>query len=159
MSNITRFFLFLRKSRLGVNQFSISSTDKTAGTLIDFAGTSCPATYLLVPTTQTNVSRTTYATLFAAIGVQWGAGDGSTTFGLPWFPANYSSVQASGNVGTQTVGQVISHSHGMGGSMQLYGVAGGGSAVLTQLSPQDTSSTGGGANLAAGVRVLKCIKL
>lgn len=29
------------------------------------------------------VSRTTYANLFAAIGVDWGAGDGSTTFNLP----------------------------------------------------------------------------
>lgn len=29
------------------------------------------------------VSRTTYATLFAAIGTTWGAGDGSTTFHLP----------------------------------------------------------------------------
>ena len=29
------------------------------------------------------VSRTTYATLFAAIGTTWGAGDGSTTFNVP----------------------------------------------------------------------------
>jgi len=31
----------------------------------------------------TNVSRTTYANLFAVIGTNYGAGDGSTTFGLP----------------------------------------------------------------------------
>ena len=30
-----------------------------------------------------NVSRTTYAKLFAAIGTTWGAGNGSTTFTLP----------------------------------------------------------------------------
>ncbi len=29
------------------------------------------------------VSRTTYTTLFAALGTTWGAGDGSTTFNLP----------------------------------------------------------------------------
>jgi microcystin-dependent protein len=29
------------------------------------------------------ISRTTYATLFALIGTNWSAGDGSTTFGLP----------------------------------------------------------------------------
>jgi microcystin-dependent protein len=29
------------------------------------------------------VSRTTYAALFDAVGTTWGAGDGSTTFGLP----------------------------------------------------------------------------
>lgn len=31
----------------------------------------------------TNVSRTTYAALFAVIGTTYGVGDGSTTFGLP----------------------------------------------------------------------------
>jgi len=30
-----------------------------------------------------NVSRTTYAELFAKLGTSWGSGDGSTTFGLP----------------------------------------------------------------------------
>jgi len=29
------------------------------------------------------ISRTTYASLFAAIGTTWGAGDGSSTFGIP----------------------------------------------------------------------------
>lgn len=29
------------------------------------------------------ISRTTYAALFAAIGTVWGAGDGTTTFGIP----------------------------------------------------------------------------
>jgi microcystin-dependent protein len=48
-----------------------------------FAGpeASVPATWY--PCFGQLVSRTTYAGLFAVIGTLWGAGDGSTTFGLP----------------------------------------------------------------------------
>ena len=35
------------------------------------------------------VSRTTYATLFTAIGTQWGTGDGSTTFNVPDFRGSF----------------------------------------------------------------------
>ncbi|MBC7419133.1 MAG: tail fiber protein, partial [Bdellovibrio sp.] len=130
-----------------------------AGTIIDFAGTACPSTYLILPLVATNVSRTTYSTLFAAIGTTWGVGDGSTTFGLPFFAADYAAVRANGNVGTTTVGQVIAHTHDLPGTIQLYGTSVGDSGVLTQISSQATTSTGGSANLAAGSRVLKCIKL
>jgi microcystin-dependent protein len=51
------------------------------GALIDFAGASPPAGWLLCYGQQ--VSRTTYSTLFAVIGTQYGAGDGSTTFNVP----------------------------------------------------------------------------
>ena len=52
-----------------------------AGTVYMYAGATAPSGYLLCD--GSNVSRTTYATLFAAIGTSYGAGDGSTTFGLP----------------------------------------------------------------------------
>jgi microcystin-dependent protein len=51
------------------------------GTLIDFAGATAPTGYLVCD--GSSVSRTTYADLFAVIGTLYGAGDGSTTFGLP----------------------------------------------------------------------------
>jgi hypothetical protein len=130
------------------------------GTIIDFAGASAPSGYLLCPTAATNVSRTTYAALFAAIGTTWGAGDGSTTFGIPWFPADYAAVQANGNVGTNSVGVVLAHTHSIplnagSGSTYAYGLSAGNSA--TQLSVGQTPA-GGSANLAAGVRVLRCVK-
>jgi microcystin-dependent protein len=46
-----------------------------------FAGTTAPAGWLFCYGQA--VSRTTYAALFAVIGTRFGAGDGSTTFGLP----------------------------------------------------------------------------
>lgn len=54
------------------------------GTIIAYAGPTIPTGYLVLPTAATNISRTTYAALFAAIGTYFGAGDGSTTFGMPY---------------------------------------------------------------------------
>lgn len=51
------------------------------GTIIWSAATSAPSGYLLC--NGATVGRTTYPQLFAAIGTTFGAGDGSTTFGLP----------------------------------------------------------------------------
>lgn len=136
----------------------LSTAGKAIGELFEFAGTAAPAGSLICPTAATNISRTTYAALFAAIGTTWGVGDGSTTFGMPWFPANYSSVQASANVGTQTVGDNLAHTHGgaiiktsdfsYGGGGSIYAIGNGG----------NVSTTGSAANFPAGVRVLKCVK-
>ena len=52
-----------------------------AGSLIYYAGSVAPAGYL--EANGALLSRTTYAALFAAIGIIYHAGDGSTTFGLP----------------------------------------------------------------------------
>ena len=51
------------------------------GTVLAMATTGAPAGYLICDGSA--VSRTTYATLFTAIGVMYGPGDGSTTFNLP----------------------------------------------------------------------------
>ena len=131
-----------------------------AGAIIDFAGVSAPSGFLACPLVATNISRTTYAALFAAIGTTWGAGDGSTTFGMPYFPADYAAVQANGNVGTQTTGEVKSHSHlynDFNNSSSITRDVGGSDSIT--LIPHQTGLTGGSANLAAGVRVLKCVKI
>ena len=64
------------------------------GSIIDFAGTALPAGFLVCNGNQ--VSRTTFANLFAVIGTLWGIGDGSTTFNLP----NLSGVVTAGSGGT-----------------------------------------------------------
>jgi hypothetical protein len=125
------------------------------GTLITFAGSAAPSGYLKCPVNPATVSRTTYANLFAAIGTTWGTGDGSTTFGIPWFPADYTLVQMNANLATATVGQVISHSHS--GGFTAYNEAGPGPGPNTG-SPTQTGGTGGNANYPAGVRVMICVK-
>jgi microcystin-dependent protein len=57
------------------------STPALTGSIIAYAGTTTPSGYLECD--GANVNRTTYASLFAAVGVTWGAGDGTTTFTLP----------------------------------------------------------------------------
>lgn len=51
------------------------------GLISDYGGSSAPSLWYLCY--GQNVSRTTYAALFAVIGTTFGSGDGSTTFGLP----------------------------------------------------------------------------
>ena len=128
------------------------------GTLIQWAGATAPTGYLTCPTTATNISRTTYAALFTAIGTLWGVGDGSTTFGLPYFATGQVGVQVgAGTVGTNTVGDVLAHTHTYSASNAL------GSALLSggpdpTNATTNTGSTGGTANLAAGNRVMYCVK-
>lgn len=52
-----------------------------AGSILMFGGTTAPTGWLLC--NGSAVSRTTYATLFTAIGTNYGVGDGSSTFNLP----------------------------------------------------------------------------
>jgi microcystin-dependent protein len=131
------------------------------GTLIDFAGSTAPDGYLACPLVATNISRTTYADLFAVIGTTWGVGDGSTTFGMPYFPADYATVQSNANVGTQTTGKVKNHTHQYGASPGV-GAAGGATPIIyngaTYATSNPNSPEGGTDNLAAGVRVLKCVR-
>lgn len=53
------------------------------GSVIQFAGAAAPTGYLLCDGSAVN--RTTYATLFTAIGTTYGAGDNATTFNVPDF--------------------------------------------------------------------------
>lgn len=51
------------------------------GSAVEYYGSTAPAGWLFAAGQE--VSRTTYAALFAAIGTTYGVGDGSTTFNLP----------------------------------------------------------------------------
>lgn len=136
-----------------------------AGTIIAFAGSSVPTGYLQCATTVTNVSRTTYADLFAAIGTAWGVGDGSTTFGIPYFANGFVPVQ--GTVAVSTTGSLISHSHktALESSTAPYGVDSGnltngitGASISSSYPATLTQATGGTNNLAAGMGVKFCVK-
>jgi hypothetical protein len=139
-------------------QAALASLAVPPGTLIQWAGATAPAGYLTCPTTATNISRTTYAALFTAIGTLWGAGDGSTTFGLPYFAAGQVGVQAgAGTIGTNTVGEVLAHTHTYTSAYSLGSAYLSGGVDPTRASA-NTGSTGGSANLPAGNRIMYCIK-
>jgi microcystin-dependent protein len=64
-----------------VSNLESFASNAAAGTITIFGGDVPPTNWLLCDGSL--VSRTTYASLFAAIGTRYGAGDGSTTFALP----------------------------------------------------------------------------
>lgn len=128
------------------------------GTIIAFAGTSAPAGFLALPVTATDISRATYAALFAAIGTTWGVGDGSTTFGMPFLIEGHVPVQADGNVANATSGTNLSHTHAAG---TTFTVAAGGAQNVRVINQTGnvTGASGGTYNLAAGNKMLWIIKV
>lgn len=95
------------------------------GAIQAYVGTTAPTGWLLCD--GSDVSRATYADLFDLIGTTFGAGDGTTTFGLPNLkgrvPVGLDSAQtefdALGETGgakthTLTTAELPSHSHGDG---------------------------------------------
>lgn len=92
------------------------------GSIIPFAGLDMPANWL--PCMGQELSRTTYADLFAKIGTIYGTGDGSTTFNLPDLRGRVtvgvdvrdSDLESIGNTGgekehTLTVDEMPAHDH------------------------------------------------
>jgi microcystin-dependent protein len=73
-----------------------------SGCIMQYAGSSAPSGWLIC--NGSAVSRTTYANLFAVIGITYGNGDGVTTFNLP----NFSGAVALG-VGSNTEHGSTSH--------------------------------------------------
>lgn len=71
------------------------------GSFIYYGGTDVPEGYLLC--NGANVSRTTYAALFAVIGTKYGEGDGSSTFTLP----NLDGRVLQGTTDTSEVGTYL----------------------------------------------------
>lgn len=78
-----------------------------AGTVAFTAASAAPTGWLLCDGAA--VSRTTYAALFAAIGTQYGVGDGSTTFNVPNMkgrvPVGLDSADSSFDTRGETGGQ------------------------------------------------------
>lgn len=99
-----------------------------------------------------NVSRTTYAALFAAIGITWGAGDGSTTFTLPDFRRrvpvgmNGTGTGVLGNTVGSTGGleTTEAHTHGAGSFFVGGGPNAGGGPNITIADNAGGSSSGVG---------------
>ena len=87
---------------------NVTGTSNTtpAGAIMQYAGSSAPTGWLLADGSA--VSRTTYATLYSAIGTTYGSGNGSTTFNLPNLkgsaPVGYDSSQTEFNTLGKTGG-------------------------------------------------------
>lgn len=80
------------------------------GVMLEYGGVTAPSGYLMCDGTA--VSRTTYAALFTAIGVAFGAGNGSTTFNVPDYRGRVGL--GSDTMGTSAAGLITLASSSMG---------------------------------------------
>lgn len=88
------------------------------GSIMAYAGSSDTGAFLLCD--GRDISRSTYASLFAIIGTTYGSGDGSTTFNLPDTRGLFlrgagsqtiSGIAYSGTLGTKQGDQMQGHRH------------------------------------------------
>ena len=93
-----------------------AASDTPAGTVIYTARSTAPTGYLKA--NGAAVSRSTYATLFAAIGTVYGAGDGSTTFNVPELRGEFArglddgrGIDTSRALGSAQAQSYQSHNH------------------------------------------------
>lgn len=107
-------------------QLANSSGAIPSGTVMQTAAAAAPAGWLLMQGQA--VSRTTYPTLFAAIGTTYGAGDGVTTFNLPdgrgRFLAGFDPGNATGRLNAAVAGSVNGGILGAVGGEQYHYLSG-----------------------------------
>lgn len=105
----------------GTNTFAPSAgLTAPVGTVMDFAGAAVPAGWLLC--FGQAVSRTTYTSLFQALGTAWGAGDGSSTFNLPDCRGRFrAGIDNMGGTAANRLNSVVTSALGASGGSQFIG--------------------------------------
>jgi microcystin-dependent protein len=147
-----------------VGSTTLASFGIPAGAVMSFAMNSAPTGWLAADGSA--VSRTTYATLFAAIGTTYGSGDG-TTFNLPDLRGYFvrgsgtnSDGTESGSFGAKQADDFKSHTHtfrGYGVTLLANG-ANTASGTNTQNYTISTNATGGIETRPKNIAMLYCIK-
>jgi microcystin-dependent protein len=137
---------------------------QSPGEVAFFARSTAPSGWLKAD--GANVSRTTYAALFAAIGTTFGVGDGSTTFTLPdmrgEFPRGWDDgrgVDAGRAMGSWQDDAFEAHSHTI--STQA-GTNAGANVAQTDRGGAEfrsTSVAGGSETRPRNIALLACIKI
>lgn len=111
------------------------------------------------------ISRTTYATLFAAIGTTFGAGDGATTFNIPDLRGEFirgfdngRGIDSGRNLGSSQDDEFRSHTH----TVKNYGStpfdAFGGDGASLNRGSKETEFSGGNETRPRNIAMMYCIK-
>lgn len=132
---------------VGTGSIYNESGEIMAGQVIYVAGSAMPSGYL--ECNGATVSRTTYATLFEAIGSTYGAGDGSTTFALPDLRGEFMrgadrgrGVDAGRAIGSAQGDAIRNIAGNMGASIGNAGASG--AVAVDVMNPNSASANPGG---------------
>jgi len=145
--------------------WSLLSALLPAGAVVPFAMYYVPPGFLMANGAE--VSRTTFASLFSAIGTIYGVGNGSTTFNLPDLRGEFIRGYDAGRgvdpgrwVGNFQGDQLGSHAHTYDRPSIVGGTQGvGGNLSLPQVNGGSwTGSTGGNETRPRNIAVFYCIK-
>lgn len=126
------------------------------GSMMPYGKAEAPANWLVCDGSE--VSRTTYAELFAVIGTSYGAGDGSTTFNLPnkkgkvsvgldTSDTDFNTIGKTGGEKTHTltIEEIPKHRHNIyGSSVEKAAGTGGGYSLSYKDSVGDITTEAGG---------------
>jgi len=100
-------------TQLATTAFATAAISPFTGAMLMWPTATAPSGFLLC--NGQTVSRSTYAALFAILGVVFGSGDGSTTFTLPDYrdrmPVGAGTAYAAASVGGSKDSVVVSHTH------------------------------------------------
>lgn len=148
------------------------------GTIHAYTGAAAPTGFLLC--NGAAVSRVTYATLFAVIGVKYGSGNGSSTFNVPdarglflrgWNngsgrdpDAGSRTAAATGgatgdNIGSYQADQFANHSHAVGADNSATGSAGSARTGASVNTAFPTNASGGNETRPKNLYVNYIIKI
>lgn len=123
------------------------------GIMVDYAGVNAPTGWLMCYGQE--ISRITYANLFAAVGTTFGAGDGSTTFLLP--DARGRALAGKDDMGGTPAGRlndgITGSSLGSTGGVEQHTLVASEIPVLTGTSSTDGEHTHALSNASAVYRV------
>ena len=150
-----------------LNPAGFSPSGTPTGQIILVALSSAPTGYLKA--NGAAVSRTTYATLFAAIGTTFGVGDGSTTFNVPDLRGEFirgwddsRGVDSSRAFGSAQADDFKSHTHTSRADNNnqngTAGIAGGDGNGFSGFFSGRIGSTGGTETRPRNIALLACIK-
>ena len=131
-----------------VSKSQLDGAAPPVGAVIDYAGSTAPAGWLLCYGQA--ISRSSYAALFSAIGATYGAGDGSTTFNLPDCRGRVAAGKddMGGSAAGRLTGPVIGS---IGGT--ILGNTGGEQAHTITISETAPHAHGGATGVGAGTAI------
>lgn len=149
----------------GLRFSTAGGSSAPAGSISAYGGSSVPVGWL--ECNGAVVSRTTYSTLFTAIGTTFGAGDGSNTFGIPDLRGEFirgwdhgKGTDSGRSLGTAQSDDIKSHTHSVpwGSSQKTTISSGAVGMAIDQAGPTNTGATGGGETRPRNISMMYIIK-